>query len=448
MKCERIREIMSAYIDNEINEVDKAKFEKHLAQCPQCKEEYQLLLDVVNECSEIDEVELPEDFREELHNKLLQAKESKSRGLSDFIRRNKWKVYSGTAAAAVLILALSFNALNTPKADLPMAKGAAPNTGIQYDYSRSFGAADAGAASHENTSKAIAPSAPSVAPTPTVTQFSESTANQSTIAANPAPTSDSDTRMQALTIGPTAKTAIIDAERKIIKNGNISLKVKDVQGRINDITVMTEQMGGYVENSSVNDIPIAVKTVPEGVAAKEDTTKIGSITIKVPADKFESTFQSLLTMGEVQNQSTNSNDITKEYMDLESRMNNLKIQEKTYQDLLAKTQNVEEILKVENEINRLRTEIDIMQGDLKRWNDQVEYSTIYVNLTEVKEAELEKVDTSSVWQRARQGLINTVNNMKNGIAWLFVFIVSSLPYIFVLGAGSIFAIYLIRKRKK
>lgn len=448
MKCERIKELMSAYIDNEINEVDKAKFEKHIAQCPECKEEYELLLAVVNECSEIDEVELPEEFREELHNKLLQAKESKSRGLSDFIRRNKWRVYAGTAAAAVLIFALSLNGLNMPKSDAPMAQSTAPS--MEAQKGKVFGTADVGAPNQASNSVAVAPEVTSVAPAPapTVIQFSKQAGGNDALIADQTPNRNGDAGARSFTTaGPNAPS--INAARKIIKNGNVYLKVNDVQGRINEITTMAEGMGGYIENSSVNDVSGAEGTVvPEGDAAKAKTTKVGSITIKVPADKFETTFQSLLNMGNVETQNTSVNDITKEYMDLESRMNNLIIQEKTYKDLLEKTKNVDEILRVETEINRIRTEIDIMQGDLKRWNDQVEYSTIYVNLTEVKEAELEKVDTSSVWHRARQGLINTLNNIKNGIAWLFVFLTSALPYIFILGAGSLLAVYWIRRRKK
>jgi anti-sigma factor RsiW len=442
---------MSAYIDNELNEVDKAKFEKHIAQCPKCKEEYELLLDVVSECSNIDEVELPEDFREELHNKLLLAKESKSRGLSGFIGRKKWMVYGGaTAAAAVLIFALSLNALNAPKSAAPMAKSAAPSTTQSIAQSTApntttqYTKADTVAPSQDNISKAVAPKAPDVTPAPKALVGSVERSNIVVTTVQP-PSRDTDTRITGFAFNGPA----IDAGIKIIKNGNIALKVPDVQGRIDELTALAAQLGGHVENSSVTDVsgnPIPV--VPQGGVTSEKTTKVGSITLRLPSDKFDSAFQSILAMGTVENQNTNTSDITKEYMDLESRMNNLKLQEKTYQDLLAKTKNVDETLKVENEINRIRTEIDIMQGDIKRWNDQVEYSTIVVNLTEVKEAELEKVDTSSVWHRARRGLINALNNIKNGIAWIFVFIVSVLPYLIILGVGSLLAVYWIRRNRK
>lgn len=425
MKCERIRQLMSAYIDNEMNEVDKIKFEKHIATCPQCKEEYELLKDIVNECSDVNEVELPENFREELHNMLLKAEGRKSRRFSDFIRKNRWQTIAGSAVAAVLIFAIAYNGLNPLKSKEDVAQSTEPNMGARKG--------------NYIISTDLAP--PTVTMTPSAGENNkiEVTYSESVAVA------DGNRNMQSF--GAVAPST--NAARKIIKNGNIALTVLELQSRINEITAMAEQLGGYVENSYVEDIaePVVI-TIPETEKAKEKTTKVGSITIKVPADKFDSTFQSIIAMGTIVSQSTNSNDITKQYMDMESRLSNLKIQEKTYQDLLSKAQNVDEILRVETELNRIRTDIDIMLGDLKRWDEQVEYSTIYINLTEKKEAELEKVDTSSVWNRAKQGLISTINSMKNGIAWLFVFLVSVLPYILILGIGSVLAIYFIKKRKK
>ncbi len=425
MKCEHIRELMSAYIDNEINEVDKIKFEKHIAECTECKEEYELLMDIVKECSDIDEVELPEDFREELHNKLQKAKESKSRRFSSFIRKNRWQTITASSIAAVLIFAIAFGALNAPMSKGELAQSSEANygdRGVSYDMLA-------------DTSK------PSVAAVPGL-----GSAKQVEIQFNENMTArDGSKNMQEYAV----VAADTNTSRKIIKNGNISLKVLNLQSRMNEITKITEQLGGYVESSYVEGtVEPGTTTVAEAEKVKEKTTKFGSITIKIPADRYDNTFQSIITMGTVINQSTNGNDITKQYMDMESRLSNLKIQEKTYKDLLSKAQNVDEILRIETELNRIRTDIDIMQGDLKRWDEQVEYSTIYINLTEEKDAKLERVDTGSVWNRAKQGLINTINSIKNGMAWLFVFLVSTLPYILILGVGTVLAIYFIKKRKK
>jgi len=238
--------------------------------------------------------------------------------------------------------------------------------------------------------------------------------------------------------------------RKIIKNGNVSLKATDVQTKMQEITALAQQSGGYVESSYVDNIvqPIIIDSTQDAKIARETTTMIANMTIKVPAEKFESSFQTIIGMGKLINQSSNSNDITSQYRDIEARVTNLKVQEKNLQDIMTRATTVEDTLKVEVELNRVRTEIDIMTGNLKNWDQLVEYSTIYINMTEVKEAELEKVDVPGVWQNAKDGFISTINTIRYGIERMFVFLISAIPYILVLGVALLLIVFWIKKKKK
>ena len=431
MKCENIKELMSMYIDNEINEVDKAKFEKHIAQCPQCKEEYEILKDLVLECSEIDEVELPQGFVEELHNKLMEAQANKPSKLTLFMRRANWKPAVG-AVAAVLILAISINSLvgnNSLKKEQSFGAPAADRSGsgTQYDMAIAPEASPAPMAPEAAKSKIMAD---------TNVQFSESM-----------PNTDGANQLQVTT---TSGVVAPEQTRKIIKNGNVSLKAIDVQAKMQEITALAEQNGGYVESSYVDNIvqPIIMEATQDAKIARETTTMIGNMTIKVPADKFAGSFQTIIGMGKLVNQNSSSSDITSQYRDIEARVANLKVQEKHLQEIMTKATTVEDTLKVEVELNRVRTDIDIMTGNLKSWDQLVEYSTIYINMTEVKEAELKKVDMPGVWQNAKQGFINAINTIRATIEKVFVFLISAVPYILILGVGSLLAVLWIKRKKK
>lgn len=437
MKCENIRELMSAYIDNEINEVDKAKLEKHLAQCPQCMEEYELLKDLVIECSEIDEVELPEDFREELHTKLMDAKVGKNNGIAGFVKRNKWIPATG-AVAAVLIFAISMNSLgmlNSPESTSPQA-----GKGDSAKNSSMFGGTSDQVAMNKNSltqSNVSAPQAPSIAPAPESTSnnitFSESMGDSAEIARE----------------GLMTTTTTSQQDAKIIKNGSLMLKVTDVQASVQNIEALVNQKGGRVDSSYIDNIIETPAPMPvDGGTAKETTTQIASMTVKVPAAYFEDTFKQVGEMGLLVNQNTSTVDVTYQYTDTQARADNLKVQEKHLQEIMAKAVNVKEILEVESELNRVRTDIDVLTRELKNWDQQVAYSSIYINLTEVKEAELKKVDVSNTWQKAHNGFIDTINNLQKAIEWLVIFLVSALPYILIIGVGSLLAILWIRKRRK
>lgn len=445
MKCENIKELMSMYIDNEINEVDKAKFEKHIAQCPQCKEEYEILKDIVLECSEIDEVELPQDFVEELHNKLMVAQANKPSKFTQFIRRSNWKPAVG-AVAAVLILAISISSLGGNKLlkeELSLGAPAADRGefGLYNDTARDESARNAGSG---------ITGAPEMAPTPAATapkiaKF-KNDQSKTTIEFNEEMEStDGDQQLRSMAAGIAPEQA-----RKIIKNGNVSLKVTDVETRMKEITALADQSGGYVEGSYVDNIvqPIIMDATQDVKITRETTTMIANMTIKVPAEKFEDSFQTIIGMGKLVNQNSNSNDITSQYKDIEARVVNLKVQEKHLQEIMTKATTVEDTLKVEVELNRVRTEIDIMTGNLKNWDQLVEYSTIYINMTEVKEAELKKVDVPGVWQNAKGGFISTINTIRYGIERLFIFLISAAPYILIVGVALLLAVFWIKKKKK
>ncbi|MDF2591111.1 MAG: hypothetical protein K0S75_577 [Clostridia bacterium] len=432
MKCENIKELMSMYIDNEINEVDKAKFEKHIAQCPQCKEEYEILKDLVLECSEIDEVELPQGFMDELHHKLIEAQNNKPSKFTQFMRRTNWKPAVG-AVAAVLILAISINSLvgNNPlKQEQSLASPYADRSGGGTQYNMA--------------------TAPQAAPAPAEEPKTMMKGNADIGVEFGAEAQDSLEAESSNQLRTTATSLAPEQARKIIKNGNVSLKAVDVQAKMKEITALAEQNGGYVESSYVDNIvqPIILDAAKDAKIARETTTLIANMTIKVPAEKFEGSFQNIIGMGTLINQNSTSNDITLQYRDIEARVTNLKVQEKHLQEIMTKAKTVEETLKVEVELNRVRTEIDIMTGNLKNWDQLVEYSTIYVNMTEVKEAELKKVDVPGVWQNAKDGFISAINSIRYGIERVFVFLVSAIPYLLILGAGLLLSLLWIKRNKK
>ena len=116
MRCEDIREIISLYIDNELNEEESKEIEKHLKSCEECNREYEDLLTIKRLLSEAPQVELPNNFKEELHKKLVasvsieDSESNETNNVIDFdersnkVRKKKlnWKVFSGVAAALFL----------------------------------------------------------------------------------------------------------------------------------------------------------------------------------------------------------------------------------------------------------------------------------------------------------------------------------------------------------
>jgi len=427
--------MMSSYIDKDLNNIEKAEFEKHLAECEECRAEYESLIDIIAACGNLEEIELPQNFRTELHQRLNEQK-SKRNFFSGIMGSKRMKMAAGLVAAALVIAigiggsSLLFdNSMKMAQESAPdMGYGAAPAPAappVYYDSdlavnkakSREFEMAAAEERGMGEDSVGM--------------QF-----NESLMAKEMAPS-------QGLE-GQAAESA--RSGRMVIRSGNISVNVENVDKAAAEIRQMTESSGGYVENSQIDNVTVPQFPVYDaGSEARETTQKYANMTVRVPENRFEDIFNNIKGMGKLVSENISGSDITAEYRDTTARVDNLKIQEQSLQQLMAKAKTVDEILKIESELNRVRTDIDIYTGNLKRWDNLVQLSTIYVYMRELKPEELKSVDVPGTWEKAYQGFIKAVNNVVEGFQKTLIVLVAAIPYLFV--AGVIAAIGFLAARK-
>lgn len=111
--CNEVKELFSAYIDNEIDEKDRKDLEEHVEACMDCKDELEYLKKIVSAVGSLEEVELPGDFKETLHEKLVNHKhkvENKNKLL--FINNRYFKAFS-SVAAVILVVFMARGLINT-----------------------------------------------------------------------------------------------------------------------------------------------------------------------------------------------------------------------------------------------------------------------------------------------------------------------------------------------
>lgn len=105
--CSEIRELMSLYIDEELDEIERVEFEKHIELCGECRKELAEIKNIISMCSSIGEEELPDSFRDELHLKLLAVKEENDSKNKILKLRKKYIKIISTAAACLLVAILA-----------------------------------------------------------------------------------------------------------------------------------------------------------------------------------------------------------------------------------------------------------------------------------------------------------------------------------------------------
>ena len=158
-------------------------------------------------------------------------------------------------------------------------------------------------------------------------------------------------------------------QRKLIRNAEVQLEIVSFDDAVQKITAFAKEERGYVATSS---------------SEKQANGKLrGEVVVKVLPDNLDRFLQKIRGLGELKNQTLGSEDVTKAYLDTDSRLKNARVMEQRLIEMLkTKTGKVSDLLQVEKELGRVREEIEKMQGELKYWDSQVQFATVTISLAE------------------------------------------------------------------
>lgn len=328
MNCKEFNDKLSLFIDNELDNEENIEFKKHIEECENCKKQYTLLKRIIDELNAVPEEELPEGYCKNLHNKLKYVnKKSK-------IKFN-WKRYTVVAATVVLVFVAGFAYISSNKnlftenmdssASKPRSgpesayetteeHATAPNEMVtlegKYDLSVDYAIEEDNTAAKDNDKIS--------------TQYDEGRKDYK--------------------------------ELKIIKNGYVYVETEDYNLFTDNLIAIIKTFDGYIQNQ---------ETYANGYKTYNGKElKNGNMIIRVPQNKFYETIEYIRSNGLIRNERTNETDVTKTYYEKDNKVRNLEVQEERLRELLDKAENVSEILQIENELRRIRTEIDSLNIDL------------------------------------------------------------------------------------
>ena len=216
-----------------------------------------------------------------------------------------------------------------------------------------------------------------------------------------------------------------DWDKKIIKTALLNLEVKDYSGYYSSIREKVKNLGGYIAQEEQSQSEYKIEN---------------NLVIKVPVDQFENALVQLADKAEKLNEKKiTSQDVSAEYIDTRSRMESKKKVRQQYIELLKQAKNMEDILNVQSEINRIQEEIEAATGRVEYLGHSSAYSTI--NLTYYQ------VVNSSASDNAMPSFGTRVSAaFKTGWEWvtsLFVGLVSVWP----LFLGTFLTLILYRRMK-
>jgi len=222
---------------------------------------------------------------------------------------------------------------------------------------------------------------------------------------------------------------IPQTERMIIKRSYLEIEVGagEFQERLFMLSSLAENNGGFVSHS-------------ESYSDPEGNISSGRITLRVPAERFDFIINQVKEFGTVMHVSISGQDVTEEYVDLESRLRNLNAQEEVLLELMEQARTVTESVEVQRELIGVQEDIEVLRGRLNFLDDRISFSTIDVFLRE----------PPTIRETPGWGFLDALRNGARGAVRVFNGIVSGLIIIspvLVLIAVIILVIWAILRKK-
>lgn len=233
-------------------------------------------------------------------------------------------------------------------------------------------------------------------------------------------------------------TDVISDTRYVIKTVNASLLTEKYDDLVAHIKEKVSTLGGYFSSASYSDD-----------SYRSLKSRRASLTIKIPAEKLDEFTGTFSVYGTVSSYYETQDDVTSEYIDLDSRIAVLEAEEKTLLAMLEKTESTNEMLTVRSYLQDVQGDLASLQARKKNLESRVAYSTVYLNVSEQSKVE-PKVE-EGFFARIGTTFMTSIEDIGEGFGDFIVWFVGNSPYIVVLAIAASVVFVLVRfivKKKK
>jgi hypothetical protein len=161
----------------------------------------------------------------------------------------------------------------------------------------------------------------------------------------------------------------IPGDRKLIRKGDMTLRVKDIGAALRSLRQIVASVGGQTANQFEQLNRFGGRTA--------------SVTCRIPADRLEEAVEAARALGEARALTLTTDDVTAEYFDVNVRIRTQKALEQQLVGLLGRASNrLSDLLEIERELARVREEIDRLEGRVRLWDHQTAMASLAITVEE------------------------------------------------------------------
>jgi len=212
-------------------------------------------------------------------------------------------------------------------------------------------------------------------------------------------------------------------ERLVIKNADLSITVDDPEEKIAAISALADSLGGHVVNSNTyQSYADSGARVPEG-----------SITIRVPSEDLDDALKKIKAdVEEVNSENVSGEDVTDQYVDLQSRLKAKKAAEEKLLEIMANANTTEDTLAVYSQLQIIQSDIEVLTGQINYYERSAAMSAISVRVIATEKSKPIEIGGWKLGETASKAVQNLINYMQGFVRFLINFVIFILPVLVTL----------------
>lgn len=210
-----------------------------------------------------------------------------------------------------------------------------------------------------------------------------------------------------------------ESGEKVVTNIYTSIETTSFDSTVQKLEDSVKKYGGYIENSNIGYSNYIGREV----------YKSGSFTVRVPSEKEDLFRKEAEAFGNVISESTSKSDITKTYRDTESKLKLLEVKEERLLAILEEATEIEDIIKLEESLNEVIFEKEQLKSQISDMDNQVSYSTVEINLLEVKRYSTGETPYTGFWRKIGEAFRNSIYVFRVVVEKVVIFAIYALPFV-------------------
>lgn len=224
--------------------------------------------------------------------------------------------------------------------------------------------------------------------------------------------------------------------RKWIITIDMNVETDDLDTLMADLDQTITSLGGYVENQSMHN----------GSTYAARRYRSASLTVRIPEEKADRFTGDLSGMANVVSRNLRREDITLQYVATSGRVTALETEEARLLELLSQAETMADLLEIEARLTDVRYELENYASQLRLYDNQIDYATIYLYIDEVQE--YTPVEEPTFLERIRTTFADALEGLGDGAVNIAVFLIGNSPYLLVLGIILFVIVKVIKKPMK